>query len=188
MASVLGVRRGESAAMARVRRTHPSSRDGLHECGVPQALRRGLASYLYRGRSNNDVRTRFGVLWLKRLVYELVSGSGPALVAPEDRRMGLAAGRMSLGVQPWHRRHSRTSGRLVHGRAARPRGRRGRACHLPRRQGGADDPRERAPQAVPAPKKLARGMPRRKAPRLRRASTPPPGRRCAAAPAHPGGG
>ena len=63
-----------------------------------QVLRRGRASYLYRGRSNNDVRTRFGVLWLKRPVYELVSGSGRALVAPDDRRMGLAAGRMSLGV------------------------------------------------------------------------------------------
>ncbi len=65
---------------------------------TPRVLRRGQAGYLYRGRSNNDVRTRFGVLWLKRPVYERVSGSGPALVAPEDRRMGLAAGRMSLGV------------------------------------------------------------------------------------------
>ena len=65
---------------------------------VPPVLRRGRVSYLYRDRSNNDVRTRFGVLWLKRPVYQLVSGSGPALVAPEDRRMGLAAGRMSLGV------------------------------------------------------------------------------------------
>lgn len=65
---------------------------------APRALRRGRASYLYRGCSSNDVRTRFGVLWLKRPVYELASGSGPALIAPEDRRMGLAAGRMSLGV------------------------------------------------------------------------------------------
>ncbi len=65
---------------------------------TPRVLRRGRASYLYRGRSNNHVRTRFGVLWLRRPVYELVSGSGPARLAPEDRRMGLAAGRMSLGV------------------------------------------------------------------------------------------
>ncbi len=65
---------------------------------TPKVLRRGRASYLYRGCSNADVRTRFGVLWLKRPVYDLVSGSGPARVAPQDRRMGLAAGRMSLGV------------------------------------------------------------------------------------------
>ena len=65
---------------------------------IPRVLRRRRAGYLYRGCSNNDVRTRFGVLWLKRPVYGLVAGSGPALVAPEDRRMGLAAGRMSLGV------------------------------------------------------------------------------------------
>jgi len=65
---------------------------------APRVLRRGRANYLYRGRSNNDVRTRFGELWLRRPVYELVSGSGRRLIAPEDRRMGLAAGRMSLGV------------------------------------------------------------------------------------------
>ena len=41
---------------------------------TPRVLRRGQAGYLYRGRSNNDVRTRFGVLWLKRPVYERVSG------------------------------------------------------------------------------------------------------------------
>ncbi len=65
---------------------------------APRVLRRGRAGYLYRGRSNDNVRTRFGVLWLKRPIYELASGTGPQLVAPEDRRMGLAAGRMSLGV------------------------------------------------------------------------------------------
>ena len=65
---------------------------------VPRVIRRGRAGYLYRSRSNNDVRTRFGVLWLKRPVYELVSGSGAPLVAPADRLMSLAAGRMSLGV------------------------------------------------------------------------------------------
>ena len=65
---------------------------------APRVLRRSHGHYLFRGLASADVRTRFGVLWLKRPVYELVSGSGPALVAPEDRRMGLAAGRMSLGV------------------------------------------------------------------------------------------
>jgi hypothetical protein len=65
---------------------------------TPRVLRRWRASYLYRGCSNDHVRTRFGVLWLKRPVYDLVSGSGPAQVSPLDRRMGLAAGRMSLGV------------------------------------------------------------------------------------------
>lgn len=65
---------------------------------APAVLRRGRAGYLFRGWASNDVRTRFGVLWLKRPEYELMSGSGPARLAPEDRRMGLAAGRMSLGV------------------------------------------------------------------------------------------
>lgn len=65
---------------------------------TPRVLRRGRARYFFRGWSSDDVRTRFGVLWLRRPVYELVSGSGPQLVAPEDRRMGLAAGRMSLDV------------------------------------------------------------------------------------------
>ena len=65
---------------------------------APRLLQRARGRYRYRGCSNADVRTRFGVLWLKRPMYERVSGSGPALVAPEDRRMGLAAGRMSLGV------------------------------------------------------------------------------------------
>lgn len=63
-----------------------------------RAIRHGRGRYLYRGCSNADVRTRFGVLWLKRPVYALASGTGPALVSPDDRRMGLAAGRMSIGV------------------------------------------------------------------------------------------
>ncbi len=65
---------------------------------APCVLRRGRAGYLYRGRRHNDVRTRFGVLWLKRPEYELVSGSGPEYISPQDRAVGLAAGRMSLGM------------------------------------------------------------------------------------------
>jgi len=72
----------------------------FHRCEtvVPRLLVRGPARFVYFGRSNGDVRTRFGALWLKRPVYERVSGSGPKFVAPDDQRMGLAAGRMSLGV------------------------------------------------------------------------------------------
>lgn len=176
---------------------------------APRVLRRGRAGYLYRGRSNNDVRTRFGVLWLKRPVYELVSGSGAPLVSPEDRRMGLAAGRMSLGVHlltAWLVAQTTFDGAVsvlgkLSGYAPSKRSSLGIADRLgPAAAEFLDD--------LPAPdddgdvlvvsfddkaapmlrasahrkrcrphEKLARGMPRRKARRLRRQANPRPRRK-----------
>jgi hypothetical protein len=65
---------------------------------APGILRRGGSSYAYAGESFDDVRTRFGEIRLPRSVYCRVSGSGAAKVSPADRLMGLAPGRMSLGV------------------------------------------------------------------------------------------
>jgi len=69
-----------------------------HPTATPGVLRRARGHYSYRGRSHDAVRTRFGVLRLPRPVYTRVSGIGPMLVSPADRLLGLAAGRMSLGV------------------------------------------------------------------------------------------
>ena len=61
-------------------------------------LRRGRSAYEYVGESFDQVRTRFGELRLPRTVYRRVSGPGSVKVSPSDRLMGLAPGRMSLGV------------------------------------------------------------------------------------------
>lgn len=65
---------------------------------VPETLRQGRGWYLYAGMAAEPVRSRFGVGFIARPEYVLVHGNGPMKVAPYDRRIGLAAGRMSLGV------------------------------------------------------------------------------------------
>ncbi len=65
---------------------------------VPASFRHGRAWYSEMRLSSEIVRSRFGEVWLSRPVYRLVHGHGHALVAPHDRQIGLAAGRMSLCV------------------------------------------------------------------------------------------
>lgn len=65
---------------------------------VPQHVRDGKGWYTYRGIRMETVRTQFGAALSPRAAYELVSGKGARMVAPLDRAIGLAAGRMSLGV------------------------------------------------------------------------------------------
>lgn len=65
---------------------------------VPRAVRKGRGWYLYAGLAAETVRSRFGVGFVTRPEYVLQHGHGPAKLAPFDRQMGLAAGRMSLGV------------------------------------------------------------------------------------------
>lgn len=65
---------------------------------VPRRIRVGRGWYSYQAFSGDTVRTRFGELWAPRPVYTRVGGHGPAWVAPEDGAIGLADGRMSLGV------------------------------------------------------------------------------------------
>lgn len=65
---------------------------------VPETLRRGGGWYRYESVGGAEVRTSFGVHWWRRPTYRLVHGRGPHTVAPADREIGLAAGRMSLGV------------------------------------------------------------------------------------------
>lgn len=58
----------------------------------------GHASYRCRGMRVAVFRTRFGEVQSPRALYERVHGSGPGSFAPQDREVGLAAGRMTLGV------------------------------------------------------------------------------------------
>jgi hypothetical protein len=65
---------------------------------VANALQRGRGWYRYTGLTSEPIRTRFGVSLVRRPEYFLVHGQGPVKVSPFDRQIGLAAGRMSLGV------------------------------------------------------------------------------------------
>ncbi len=65
---------------------------------VPEVVRTRRGSYRYSGLGGSDVRTRFGVHWWRRPTYQLTNGVGQEGVAPADREIGLAAGRMSLTV------------------------------------------------------------------------------------------
>lgn len=65
---------------------------------APRTITHGQASYRLRGRRDGILRTRFGDLRFPRPLYELVHGRGPATMAPQDRVLGLACGRMTLGV------------------------------------------------------------------------------------------
>ena len=65
---------------------------------VPRTVRSGRGWYLFDGIGAAPVRTRFGVSYLRRPEYLLVDGRGPTKLAPYDRQVGLAAGRMSLGI------------------------------------------------------------------------------------------
>lgn len=71
-------------------------------CKLPTAaaatMTHGPASYRYAGFVEDIVRTRFGEIWSPRAVYRRIHGKGPATIAPQDRVIGLAAGRMTLGV------------------------------------------------------------------------------------------
>jgi hypothetical protein len=65
---------------------------------VVATMTHARASYRYKGLGHHVVRSRFGeVMWL-RPAYERLHGRGPATLAPMDRQIGLAAGRMTLGV------------------------------------------------------------------------------------------
>lgn len=65
---------------------------------VPGALVHGQASYSFQGWRWEPVRTRFGVFDSLEPCYVRVAGKGPKRLHPHGRRMGLAAGRMSLDV------------------------------------------------------------------------------------------
>lgn len=65
---------------------------------APATTTHGRASYRLVGRREGILRTRFGELRFPRPVYELVHGRGPATIVPQDRALGLACGRMTLGV------------------------------------------------------------------------------------------
>lgn len=65
---------------------------------VPVTMTHGQASYRYRRLTHHVVRTRFGEIMWFRPVYERFRGQGPATLAPMDRGVGLANGRMTLGV------------------------------------------------------------------------------------------
>jgi hypothetical protein len=65
---------------------------------VPAKRRYGRGEYLLRGLEEAPLRSRFGQLTVPRTVYRLTHGKGPALISPDDRRLGLAAGRMSLSL------------------------------------------------------------------------------------------
>lgn len=66
---------------------------------VPKMRVYGGASYTFHAWRLEPVRTRFGVFYALEPVYLRVSGKGPRRLLPHARRMGLAAGRMCLGVQ-----------------------------------------------------------------------------------------
>ncbi len=59
---------------------------------------RGVCQYV--GLSTEPMRTRFGIIQQKRPTYQQEGGDDDesALVSPYDRKIGLAGGRMSLGV------------------------------------------------------------------------------------------
>jgi hypothetical protein len=65
---------------------------------VEPTMTHGRASYRCRGLVSAVLRSRFGEVESPRPVYELVHGVGPPTIVPHDRAVGLAAGRMTLGV------------------------------------------------------------------------------------------
>lgn len=65
---------------------------------VVATMTHGRASYRFCGLKAEAVRSRFGEVSSLRPVYERVHGEGPATIVPQDRAVGLAAGRMTLGV------------------------------------------------------------------------------------------
>lgn len=65
---------------------------------VPACRVNGGASYTFQGWRREPVRTRFGRFFIWEPVYLLHQGKGPRWLKPHARRIGLAAGRMSLGV------------------------------------------------------------------------------------------
>jgi len=65
---------------------------------VPKTLQQGRGWYLYDRMAGAPVRWRFGMGFIARPEYVRVHGQGPLKVAPFDREIGLAGGRMSLGV------------------------------------------------------------------------------------------
>lgn len=66
---------------------------------VPASLRVGRGWYAYRNATFDVVRTRFGEVYGLRAVYDRTGGVGPHVIAPEDRAIGLADGRMTLDLQ-----------------------------------------------------------------------------------------
>jgi len=65
---------------------------------IPATLTHGRASYRFGGFQLQAAHTRLGVVMYERPAYGRVHGNGPATLAPFDAAIGLAAGRMSLGV------------------------------------------------------------------------------------------
>lgn len=65
---------------------------------VVAALDMGSGRYRWVGFSREVIRTRLGVVPQVRGTYSRARGQGPALLSPDDRVLGLAPGRMSLGV------------------------------------------------------------------------------------------
>lgn len=65
---------------------------------VPGMRIHAQASYSFQGWRWESVRTRFGCFESLEPAYVRVAGKGPRRLLPHGRRMGLAAGRMSLGV------------------------------------------------------------------------------------------
>lgn len=65
---------------------------------VPKLLVEGSVSYTFEAWRLEPVRTRFGVFHSLEPLYVRHQGKGPKRLLPHARRMGLAAGRMCLGV------------------------------------------------------------------------------------------
>jgi hypothetical protein len=66
---------------------------------VPSSIAYGTASYSFRAWRTEMIGTRFGKFESVQPVYVRHQGSGPKRLLPHGRRIGLAPGRMSLGVQ-----------------------------------------------------------------------------------------
>jgi hypothetical protein len=66
---------------------------------VPTMRVYGTASYSFQAWRYEPVRTRFGVFHSLEPVYVRVGGKGARRLFPHARRMGLAAGRMSVRLQ-----------------------------------------------------------------------------------------
>jgi len=70
----------------------------LEDDHVPAVLTHGGASYVFHAWRAQPVRTRFGEFSSFEPVYLRHQGKGPKRLMPHSRRMGLARGRMALGV------------------------------------------------------------------------------------------
>jgi len=66
---------------------------------IPTVRAYAGVSYTFHAWRWEPVRTRFGVFYALEPVYMRIRGKGPRRLLPHARRMGLAAGRMSLGLQ-----------------------------------------------------------------------------------------